>query len=333
MRVRGRVLSLLVTSLVLFAAVDARVQKPEPPMPTEFQIGRETFFDFGPPFQYLDLYVVRAEGGGTVVKRLSLTPAGQACLQPAEASLAERTFSEDIASLLGGVNPCAIPEKQLRKEGKRCKKCLVFSGAVIRMQAQCGGQTRVMDMNVGDRDWFDPSAHTPQHTSWAVHVLEKLDKAGGTSPLDHPAFSIASADGPDQSPTETPDIKGVAEGKYDALFPGTSEKPSAILRAAKQATNNPPTIDVEATPDRPESGPIPGYPPIAKLAGVGGLVIMTGTIDSEGALKDLKVVQGHPMLRGSALDAVGKWRFKPELSGKQETVLVEFHTNCPAEPK
>ncbi|MGA2906122.1 MAG: TonB family protein [Terracidiphilus sp.] len=55
----------------------------------------------------------------------------------------------------------------------------------------------------------------------------------------------------------------------------------------------------------------PVYPPIAKAARVSGTVVLHATIAKNGAIKDLQVVSGSPMLQQAAMDAVRTWRYKP----------------------
>ena len=70
----------------------------------------------------------------------------------------------------------------------------------------------------------------------------------------------------------------------------------------------------------------PIYPPIAKAAGVSGTVVLHATIAKNGAIKDLQVVSGSPMLQQPAVDAVRTWRYRPyKLSN--EPVEVETTIN------
>ncbi len=55
----------------------------------------------------------------------------------------------------------------------------------------------------------------------------------------------------------------------------------------------------------------PVYPPIAKAARVSGTVELHATISKNGAIKDLHVVSGPPMLQQAAVDAVRSWRYMP----------------------
>jgi len=55
---------------------------------------------------------------------------------------------------------------------------------------------------------------------------------------------------------------------------------------------------------------------------------ITGTVKVEvvvapnGSVKDAKVVGGHPVLAGAALEAVKKWKFEP--AAVESTGIVDF---------
>ena len=54
-----------------------------------------------------------------------------------------------------------------------------------------------------------------------------------------------------------------------------------------------------------------------------GVVKVQVTVDKAGVIKNAKLVGGHPILAGAAMDAVKKWRYE---SGSEETIgVVEFH--------
>jgi periplasmic protein TonB len=55
----------------------------------------------------------------------------------------------------------------------------------------------------------------------------------------------------------------------------------------------------------------PEYPPLARAARIQGSVVLKAIISKEGTIKDLKVVNGHPMLVKAALEAVSQWRYRP----------------------
>jgi periplasmic protein TonB len=57
----------------------------------------------------------------------------------------------------------------------------------------------------------------------------------------------------------------------------------------------------------------PIYPPPARKARISGAVNLHAVIGTDGAVKQLEVISGHPILVQSALDAVWKWRYRPTL--------------------
>lgn len=70
----------------------------------------------------------------------------------------------------------------------------------------------------------------------------------------------------------------------------------------------------------------PEYPPIAKAARVQGTVVLQATISKAGAISDLHVVDGPPLLQSAALDAVKQWQYRPFLLNG-EPVEVETTIN------
>ena len=55
----------------------------------------------------------------------------------------------------------------------------------------------------------------------------------------------------------------------------------------------------------------PTYPPLARQARIQGAVVLQAVIAKDGSIQGLHVVSGHPMLTGSAVEAVKQWRYKP----------------------
>jgi protein TonB len=71
---------------------------------------------------------------------------------------------------------------------------------------------------------------------------------------------------------------------------------------------------------------IPVYPPIAKVAGIEGTVVLAATISKTGTIENLRVVSGPAMLQQAALDAVKSWLYRPYLLDG-EPVEVETTVN------
>jgi protein TonB len=73
----------------------------------------------------------------------------------------------------------------------------------------------------------------------------------------------------------------------------------------------------------------PTYPPLARQARIQGVVILDAVIAKDGSVDELKVISGHPLLTGAAIDAVKQWKYKPTtLNGEpvevQTTITVTF---------
>ena len=73
----------------------------------------------------------------------------------------------------------------------------------------------------------------------------------------------------------------------------------------------------------------PVYPAQARLVRLEGTVILAAVIMEDGRVRDVKVIEGPPLLAQSAVDAVKSWRYKPyELDGKpvmnEITITIGF---------
>jgi TonB family protein len=55
----------------------------------------------------------------------------------------------------------------------------------------------------------------------------------------------------------------------------------------------------------------PMYPEIAKRMRISGMVKLELTVDAEGKVVAVKILEGNTMLGGAAEDAVKKWKFVP----------------------
>lgn len=64
----------------------------------------------------------------------------------------------------------------------------------------------------------------------------------------------------------------------------------------------------------------PGYPELARKMNIAGTVKIEVVVAPNGTVKDARVVGGHPVLAGAALDAAKKWRFEPA-AGESSGVL------------
>lgn len=70
----------------------------------------------------------------------------------------------------------------------------------------------------------------------------------------------------------------------------------------------------------------PPYPVLAKATHTQGTVVLEAIISKAGAIENLRVVSGPPMLRQAAFDAVRTWRYRPYLLDGQP-IEVEATVN------
>jgi TonB family protein len=74
--------------------------------------------------------------------------------------------------------------------------------------------------------------------------------------------------------------------------------------------------------------PKPIYPPLAKQARISGHVMLNAIIGKDGAIQNLTVASGHPLLVPAALEAVKQWAYQPTLlNGEPAEVVTQIDVN------
>jgi TonB family protein len=72
----------------------------------------------------------------------------------------------------------------------------------------------------------------------------------------------------------------------------------------------------------------PVYPPIAREAGVSGVVIIEAQIGADGSIEEARVLRSIPLLDEAALDAIKQWKFAPTLlNGKPVPIIMTMTVN------
>jgi protein TonB len=128
-----------------------------------------------------------------------------------------------------------------------------------------------------------------------------------------PAIDLPSSDGLGESTI------GSGTGTSPVLPPPPpSPKPAQTLVRPGGAIKEPKRI----------SGRSPEYPPIARNAGVQGVVILEAVIDERGDVGHIKVLRSQPLLDQAAITAVQQWRYTPTLlNGVPVSVLMTITVN------
>ena len=105
-------------------------------------------------------------------------------------------------------------------------------------------------------------------------------------------------------------------------------------------TNAPPPV---APPSKSKAAPVPMrvggvvaeaniirkvqpiYPALARSARIQGTVEFSAVINKDGAIEDLQLIRGHPLLVNAAREAALQWRYRPTLlNGEPVEVITEI---------
>jgi protein TonB len=147
-----------------------------------------------------------------------------------------------------------------------------------------------------------------------------------------PPIAVALVDPPEATRGGPEQPVGVVGGTGEGARGSGSNLITEITRVVPvvrppEVVNRPPvaTATAQVKPPRITSirmaTPIykvePIYPHLAKVAGVSGVVELLGVLGTDGRIHELKVLRGHPLLVGAALDAVRQWIFEPTLLNGQ----------------
>jgi TonB family protein len=66
----------------------------------------------------------------------------------------------------------------------------------------------------------------------------------------------------------------------------------------------------------------PIYPELARKMHLAGTVKIEVVVATNGTVKGARIVGGHPVLAGAALDAAKRWRFEP--SSSESSGVIDF---------
>jgi TonB family protein len=105
---------------------------------------------------------------------------------------------------------------------------------------------------------------------------------------------------------------------------GGSDASSGASGAGAPVTVSPSVMEANLISSR-----VPAYPEAARGDHVEGRVVMQAVISKSGMVGHLRVIEGNPVLRGAATEAVSKWRYRPYLVNGEPvevvtTVSVDF---------
>jgi protein TonB len=172
----------------------------------------------------------------------------------------------------------------------------------------------------------NPVQQQPTQTFHGQHEFNGIDL---TAPPRIP-IGIKRFQGVEQEPAGGPISLDSGTGVIGANpFGNSTYKPPVVVR---EQPRGPVTISRGVAEGMLIQRILPHYPPIAVASRTQGTVVLQATISKDGAIENLHVVSGSPMLQQAALDAVSQWRYRPYLlSGLpvevETTINVVFSLN------
>jgi protein TonB len=177
----------------------------------------------------------------------------------------------------------------------------------------------------------------------AQPVQVKTSTTASTTAMSAPAASAAAAAGsrgisllphpgvlPDGAPTLVTDLHMNPGGTgFPGVFGDGAVGTAANVTVMRTRPIGPVRVSQGVSQGMLLTPIQPPYPPIAKVAGIQGAVVMEAVISKAGRIESLRVVSGPPMLQRAALEAVQSARYAPyKLSGEpvdvQTTITVVF---------
>ena len=149
---------------------------------------------------------------------------------------------------------------------------------------------------------------------------ERCQRCGLAAAAEHPRsiLSDASDDGVPALPAlgstavGTTGERGFPEGLRDSYGSG----PVPIMPIAPKPVAPPLRISHMSEGDLVYQV-LPAYPPLARSARVQGTVVLQAIISRQGAIENLRMLSGHPMLVRSAIDAVPPMALSPIYSERR----------------
>jgi TonB family protein len=88
-----------------------------------------------------------------------------------------------------------------------------------------------------------------------------------------------------------------------------------------------PLLGQEAMVRKIKSQSPPVYPELARRMSITGVVKIQLKVDKSGAVKEMKLVGGHPVLANAAMDAIRKWKYEPGPEDTTGIVEIRFTPN------
>lgn len=104
--------------------------------------------------------------------------------------------------------------------------------------------------------------------------------------------------------------------------------PAPIVKASPPQPTTPVQVGGDVQAGKLLFGPKPAYPPLARTTRTQGTVRIQAVIGRDGAIRNLQLISGPPLLVTVAMEAVKQWRYKPTLlNGEPVEVITVIDVN------
>ena len=181
----------------------------------------------------------------------------------------------------------------------------------------------------GSSTFDQPSASAGASTAIRIASPEPETKRPSAAPIVVKSSNTKTSKTQTQADESAPSLSNVESSANNSSLPSLIASPSLNLPR--------PTLATVRVSQGVSQGLVikrvqPKYPQAALASHTGGAVLIEATVNKEGNITNVKVLNGDPILAKAALDAVRQWRYKPYyLDGEpveiQTQITVNFKAN------
>jgi TonB family protein len=321
--------------LVLLAVIATLAHAVEP---SRFYIISESFSDFGPAYYYRILDV-QPQGNGSLIRYIRIAPGSVYCQRRIIQAVDTHVPDRAPAQLVGTNNPCDVKPARLqtviRKYTRRAGTFETISFGIV---ATCSGKTVGLALPISDTLKFEEVKSREPALAHLWDLASEVEKSVfGPKDLFHDRNETDDLTFQRAGQQLVPDVISgqydiglalAARGKltFESLLFGY-DGPIPLSEADRKYG----TL-LDRSSYRFEQFVEPVYPPLAKMARIGGNVALQLTVNpATGAVEAVSATGGHALLKPSALDAAKKWRFEPgSVPSGQVAATIDFSLGCPS---
>lgn len=224
--------------------------------------------------------------------------------QPATASSQQQAAVNSSASAASASNP--QPVAPVASNPLPSTATAITSASPVSNSSETSA-SRKTEKNAGKT--APPAASQGKHEEAQTRHDEAQPPREQTVALSAGSSRISAAkDNTQSTPEAAPTI--TVSGSSDSGSLNSLASPVAISTPSMVAQS-------ELVPFKVVKKVTPVYPTIARQRMLSGSVVVQGTIDVNGKIRDLRLVSGSPIFRDAAFDAVKQWEFKPAMLNGQ----------------